>query len=57
MTKSFHFEFGLRLRISSFLCRFSTAKVKIDKPHINLYQYSLQILEQRLKAFSNMLRK
>ena len=57
MAESFHFEVGSPVRISSFLWRFFTVKVKIDKPHTNSYQYSLHILEQLFKAFSNMLSK
>jgi len=36
---------------------FSTVQVQIDNPHTNLYQYSLNILEQLFMDLSNMLSK
>src|SRR6266516_281456 len=57
MAEWFHFEVGSPVRISSFLWRFSTVKVTIDKPHTNSYQYSLHILEQLFKAFPNFFKQ
>src|SRR6266516_2762189 len=57
MAEWFHLEVGSPVRISSFLGRFFTVKVKIDKCHTNSYQYSLHILEQLFKTFPNFVKQ